>query len=138
MTVGVDDTRFHSLCFAGVIPPSIIYGFKRFEAKLPGQMGLHSSLESSSMRFRARELSGSPLQTLSRNTPYRDVIRGEFRRQTSRGHNEDLITLDVRYSIRIPASTWQELLGSSNVYLTFYLGTSLGRDKDPKPSVKEN
>lgn len=86
--------------FAGVILLPIVYGFKRSEAKFPGQMGLCSPPGSSLMCFRVREVSGSSLhaqQTLSRNTPYRDAIRGKFRQQTSRGHNEDLITLDVRY-----------------------------------------
>lgn len=88
--------------FAGVILLPIVYGFKRSEAKFPGQMGLCSPPGSSLMCFRVREVSGSSLhaqQTLSRNTPYRDAIRGEFRQQTSRGHNEDLITLDARYGV---------------------------------------
>lgn len=52
------------------------------------------------MCSRACELSGSAIhaqRTLSRNTPYRDAIRGEFRRQTSRGYNEDLIMLGTAY-----------------------------------------
>jgi len=88
--------------FVGVILLPIVYGFKRSEAKFPGQMGLCSPSGSSLMCFRVREVSGSSLhaqQTLSRNTPYRDAIRGEFRQQTSRGHNEDLITLDARYGV---------------------------------------
>lgn len=44
---------------------------------------------------------------------YRDAIRGEFRRQTSRGHNEDLITLEARYApTKVPGSAWRDLLGS--------------------------
>lgn len=97
---------------AGVIPlplprpPPIVYGFKRLEAKFRGQMGLCNPPGTSLMCFRACELSGSAMharRTPSRNTPYRDAIRGEFRRQTSRGHNEDLITLEARYAYeRVP------------------------------------
>lgn len=112
--------------FAGVILLPIVYGFKRSEAKFPGQMGLCSPAGSSLMCFRVREVSGSSLhaqQTLSRNTPYRDAIRGEFRQQTSRGHNEDLITLEARYGVlrrnrKCVARTFRLIKHSFNLYLS--------------------
>lgn len=82
------------------------------------------------MCFRA--LSGSSMhQMLSRNMPYRDAIRGKFPRQTSRGHNEDLITLEARNAASLAKYSGkcvkQELLGSSNVQSTFALARRLAR-----------
>jgi len=78
------------------------------------------------MCFRVREVSGSSLhaqQTLSRNMPYRDAIRGEFRQQTSRGHNEDLITLETRYGVlrrnrKCVTRTFSLIEHSFNLYLS--------------------